>query len=153
LRLVVVGSGIVGASCAYAASSLGAEVVLIDAAKPGQATAAGAGIICPWSAQVADPAWCALAYAAAREYPALIARLADLGETDVGYRQVGALALAEREEDREQFRQALLARRAAAPEIGEVAGLSGADAQRLFPAAAGRCRRGVHRRRGPGRWP
>jgi len=133
LRLVVVGSGIVGASCAYAASSLGAEVVLVDAAKPGQATAAGAGIICPWSAQVADPAWCALAYAAAREYPALIARLADLGETDVGYRQVGALALAEREEDREQFRQALLARRAAAPEIGEVAALSGADAQRLFP--------------------
>ena len=129
----MVGSGIVGASCAYAASSLGAEVVLVDAAKPGQATAAGAGIICPWSAQVADPAWCALAYAAAREYPALIARLADLGETDVGYRQVGALALAEREEDREQFRQALLARRAAAPEIGEVAGLSGADAQRLFP--------------------
>jgi D-amino-acid dehydrogenase len=133
LRLIVVGAGIVGASCAYAASSLGAEVVLVDAAKPGRATAAGAGIICPWSAQVADPAWRVLAYAAAREYPALTARLADLGETDVGYRQVGALALAEREEDREQIRQALLARRAAAPEIGDVAGLSGADAQRLFP--------------------
>jgi D-amino-acid dehydrogenase len=133
VRLIVVGSGIVGASCAYAASSLGAEVVLVDAAKPGQATAAGAGIICPWSARVADPAWSALAYAAAREYPALTARLADLGETDVGYRQVGALALAEREEDREQIREALLARRAAAPEIGEVAELSGADAQRLFP--------------------
>ena len=133
MRLIVVGSGIVGASCAYAASSLGAEVVLVDAAKPGQATAAGAGIICPWSARVADPAWCALAYPAARQYPALTARLADLGETDVGYRQVGALALAEREEDREQIREALLARRAAAPEIGEVAELSGADAQRLFP--------------------
>jgi D-amino-acid dehydrogenase len=132
LRLIVVGSGIVGASCAYAASSFGAEVVLVDAGKPGRATAAGAGIICPWSAQVTDPAWCALAYAAAREYPALIARLADLGETDVGYRQVGALALAERE-DRDRIRQALLARRAAAPEIGEVAGLSGAEAQRLFP--------------------
>lgn len=129
----MVGSGIVGASCAYVASSLGAEVLLVDAAKPGRATAAGAGIICPWSAQVADPAWCALACAAAREYPALTARLADLGETDVGYRQVGALALAEREEDREQIRQALLARRAAAPEIGDVAELSGADAQRLFP--------------------
>jgi D-amino-acid dehydrogenase len=133
LRLIVVGSGIVGASCAYAASSLGAEVVLVDAAKPGRATAAGAGIICPWSARVADSAWCALAYAAAREYPALTARLADLGETDVGYRQVGALALAERDEDREQIRQALLARRAVAPEIGEVAELSGADARRLFP--------------------
>jgi D-amino-acid dehydrogenase len=133
LRLIVVGSGIVGASCAYAASSLGAEVVLVDAAKAGRATAAGAGIICPWSSQVADPAWRALAYTAAREYPALIDRLAGLGEADVGYRQVGALALAEREEDREQIRQTLLERRAAAPEIGEVADLSGADAQRLFP--------------------
>jgi D-amino-acid dehydrogenase len=133
VRLIVVGSGVVGASCAYAASSLGAEVVLVDAAKPGRATAAGAGIICPWSAQVTDPAWCALADAAAREYPALIARLADLGEADVGYRQVGALALAEHDEDRERIRQALLARRATAPEVGEVAALSGADARRLFP--------------------
>jgi D-amino-acid dehydrogenase len=133
LRLIVVGSGIVGASCAYAASSLGAQVVLVDAAKPGQATAAGAGIICPWSAQAADPDWCALAYAAAREYPALVGRLAGLGETDVGYRQVGALALAERDEHREQIRLALLARRATLPEIGEVAELSGAEAQGLFP--------------------
>ena len=133
----MVGSGIVGASCAFAASSLGAEVVLVDAAKPGRATAAGAGIICPWSAQVADPAWCALAYAAAREYPALIAGLADLGETDVGYRQVGAPAPAEREQDRKQIQDTLLARRAAAPEIGEVAELSGADAQGLFPPLRG----------------
>jgi D-amino-acid dehydrogenase len=96
LRLIVVGSGIAGASCAYAASSLGAEVVLVEAGKPGRATAAGAGIICPWSAQVTDPAWYALASTAAREYPALTARLADLGETDVGYRQVGALAHAVR---------------------------------------------------------
>src|SRR6202050_4195840 len=107
LRLIVVGSGIVGASCAYAASSLGAEVVLVDAAKPGRATAAGAGIICPWSAQVTDPAWCALAYAAAREYPALIAGLADLGDTDVGYRQGGALAPAGRAQDRKQIQDTL----------------------------------------------
>ena len=133
MRLIVVGSGIVGASCAYAASGLGAEVVLVDAGKPGRATAAGAGIICPWSARVSDPAWCALAYAAAREYPALTARLADLGETDLGYRQVGALALAESEADREEIRQALVARLAAAPEIGDVADVSGADAQQMFP--------------------
>jgi len=133
VRLIVVGSGIVGASCAYAATSLGAEVVLVDAARPGRATAAGAGIICPWSAPVTDPAWCALAYAAAREYPALMARLADLGETDVSYRQVGALALAADEEDRERIRLALTARRAEAPEIGEVTGLSGAEARQLFP--------------------
>ena len=55
MRLVVVGAGIVGSACAYAASSLGAEVVLIDAGWPGQATAAGAGIICPWTSGVDDP--------------------------------------------------------------------------------------------------
>ena len=133
MRLIVVGSGIVGASCAYAATGLGAEVVLVDAGRPGRATAAGAGIICPWSSRVADPPWRALAYAAAREYPALIERLAGLGETDVGYRQVGALALAEDEAEQEQIRRALLARRTVAPEIGDVADVSGADAQRLFP--------------------
>jgi D-amino-acid dehydrogenase len=133
MRLIVVGSGIVGASCAYTASSLGAEVVLVDAALPGRATAAGAGIICPWSSQVADPAWRALAYAAAREYPALTAGLADAGETDVSYRQVGALVLAGHDADRAQLRLALLARRAEVPEIGEVTELSGPEAQRLFP--------------------
>src|ERR1019366_2625278 len=39
-RLIAVGSGVVGASCAYTASRLGAEVVLADAALPGGATAA-----------------------------------------------------------------------------------------------------------------
>ena len=56
MRLVVVGSGIVGSACAYTASSLGAQVTLIDAGWPGQATAAGAGIICPWTSGVGDPA-------------------------------------------------------------------------------------------------
>src|SRR3978361_802846 len=92
MRLIVVGSGIVGASCAYAASALGAAGVLGAPALRGRATGAGGGIICPWSEQVADPAWCALAYAAAREYPALTAGLADAGETDASYRQGGARA-------------------------------------------------------------
>jgi hypothetical protein len=45
-NLIVVGGGIVGAACAYTATTLGAEVVLVDAALAGRATAAGAGIIC-----------------------------------------------------------------------------------------------------------
>jgi D-amino-acid dehydrogenase len=47
MRLIVVGAGVVGAACAYEAGGLGADVVLVDAEMPGQATAAGAGIICP----------------------------------------------------------------------------------------------------------
>jgi D-amino-acid dehydrogenase len=137
MRVIVVGSGVVGASCAYTARCLGAEVLLTDAALPGQATAAGAGIICPWSSSLADdPAWYAFACAAARYYPHLVAELADLGETDLGYRQVGALVLAASPEQQEQVRQQFLARRdgaSGAPEIGEVTALTGAEARALFP--------------------
>ena len=137
VRLIVVGSGIVGASCAYTASCLGAEVVLVDAASPGKATAAGAGIVCPWSSQVDDPVWYSFSCAAAREYPTLIGRLADLGETEVGYRQVGALVMTSTGEHQEQVRQRILARRSEAPEIGDVQALTSAEAQRLFPPLGG----------------
>jgi D-amino-acid dehydrogenase len=134
MRVIVVGSGVVGASCAYTARCLGAEVLLTDAALPGQATAAGAGIVCPWSSSAADdPVWYSFACAAARYYPHLVAELADLGETDLGYRQVGALVLAASPEQQEQVRQQFLARRDGAPEIGEVAALTGAEARALFP--------------------
>ncbi len=132
MRLVVAGTGIVGAACAYRASALGAEVICVDAAMPGQATAAGAGIICPWSAGADDPAWYDLACAAARAYPALIDELADAGQGDVSYRKVGALYLAEGER-LEQARDQLLARRAAAPEIGDVEILGATRARGMFP--------------------
>jgi D-amino-acid dehydrogenase len=133
VRLIVVGSGIVGASCAYTAASLGAEVVLVDAETRGQATAAGAGIVCPWSSRVDDPAWYAFACASARAYPRLIEDLAGLGETDVGYRQVGALALADSEGRQREVQRQLLARRADAPEIGDVTPLDAGEARLLFP--------------------
>jgi D-amino-acid dehydrogenase len=139
MRLVVAGSGIVGAACAFEASGLGADVTLIDAGLPGQATAAGAGIICPWSTRLDDPAWYDFACAAAREYPPLVAGLADLGEADVSYRQVGALLITDGDGRPDQLSQEVRrieARRAAAPEIGQVQALSGPEAQRLFPPLA-----------------
>src|ERR1019366_6583977 len=93
-RLIAVGSGVVGASCAYTASRLGAEVVLADPALPGGATAAGAGIICPWSSRVDDPVWYGFACPSAREYPRPIAELAELGEAEVGSGRLGGRALA-----------------------------------------------------------
>jgi D-amino-acid dehydrogenase len=133
MRVAVVGSGIVGASCAYTACSLGTEVVLVDAGLPGQATAAGAGIVCPWWSELAgDPVWYEFACAAARYYPELLAELAGLGYADVGYRQVGALILAESPEQQAEARQRFLAQRDEAPEIGAVDALTGAEASRLF---------------------
>ncbi|HEX5405389.1 MAG TPA: FAD-dependent oxidoreductase [Pseudonocardiaceae bacterium] len=124
---VVVGAGIAGASVAYHASRLGADTVLVDRDTPGQATSAGAGIVCPWSSKVADPTWQRLADAAAEYYPTLVA---DLG-TDTGYRQVGALRLVR--SDAEQ--QEVLDRCAGSP--GEVSVLSGESARDLFPPLRG----------------
>jgi D-amino-acid dehydrogenase len=134
VRLIVVGAGVVGTSCAYTASRLGAETILVDAGLEGKATAAGAGIvICPWSSRPEDPVWRSLICAAAREYPALIESLAALGETDVGYRQVGALILPGPQQQPEEIQRAILTQWAGMPEIGEVQVLGAADAQRLFP--------------------
>lgn len=136
MRLVVAGSGIVGAACAFAASGLGADVTLIDAALPGQATAAGAGILCPWSSRADDLAWYDFACAAARQYPPLVAELAELGSPDVSYRQVAALIIAGSDDEQRQAVRRITARRAGAPEIGEVRAVSGGEAQRLFPPLA-----------------
>ena len=133
MRLVVVGSGIVGSACALTATTLGADVTLVDADHMGRATSAGAGIICPWSARVDDPDWFAFACAAARGYPALVESLADRGETAVGYRQTGAMVLTESPQRQAEICRQLLARRADAAEVGDITPLDPSQARALFP--------------------
>ena len=133
MRLIVVGAGITGAACAYAASGRGAEVILVDAGLPGQATAAGAGIICPWTSKADDPAWYAFACAAARQYPDLVAGLAEDGESVGSYRQVGALIVTRDGEEAARAGERMRARRAGAPEIGAVEVVTEADARAMFP--------------------
>ena len=133
MKVIIVGGGIVGASCALEAASLGAEVVLADAAIDGRATAAGAGIISPWAAARKNPAWQEFAIAAAREYPALVDRLAAAGEKEVGYRKVGALYLCADEATTSEVYGRLHRQSEDAPEMGTVSVLSGTSAQELFP--------------------
>ncbi|MGI9004820.1 MAG: NAD(P)/FAD-dependent oxidoreductase [Streptosporangiaceae bacterium] len=134
MRLVVVGAGITGAACAYAAAGLGAEVILADAGLPGQATAAGAGIICPWSPRERDPVWYRYGCAAERSYPGLIDELAQAGHGDVSYRRTGALMLAGSTEQAGRDAAALVAARAdGATEIGEVQVLAPQQAVEAFP--------------------
>src|SRR4051795_6943415 len=94
MRVAIIGAGVLGASTAFHLALAGAEVVVVDQAHPGQATAAGAGIVSPWSSGRVDPDWRRIAEAGARYYPALIQRLAEEGEAETGYRQVGALSVA-----------------------------------------------------------
>ncbi len=131
MRVVVVGSGVLGASVAYHAVRLGADVIAVDRDAPGQATAAGAGIVCPWTSKVPDPRWRTLADTAAEYYPTLVADLAEDGEPDIGYRRVGALRLAPG--DAEALHRELSERAAGSALAGEVSLLSSAAAREKFP--------------------
>src|SRR5215213_5368461 len=133
VRVAVIGAGVLGASTAFHLALSGAEVVVADQAHAGRATAAGAGIVSPWSSGRVDPDWRRIAEAGARYYPALIQRLADEGEAETGYRRVGALSVAADGGELDRIERAVRARRAEAPEVGEVARLSPAQARALFP--------------------
>ena len=94
MRVAVVGAGVLGASAAFHLALAGAEVVVADQGHAGRATAAGAGIVSPWSSGRADPDWRRIADAGARYYPELIQTLAECGEAETGYRRAGALSVA-----------------------------------------------------------
>ncbi|MFI6290669.1 NAD(P)/FAD-dependent oxidoreductase [Nonomuraea sp. NPDC050790] len=123
MRVVVIGKGIVGASAAYHLSRRGVAVTVIDAGLAGQATEAGAGIVCPWVDHEDDPAWYELARAAARRYP-----------ERAGYARVGALLVAEERAELEPVRRLLEARYPDAPEMGEITEVP--DPAALFPPLA-----------------
>jgi D-amino-acid dehydrogenase len=133
MRVVVIGAGVLGASTAFHLAMTGAEVVLVDQAHNGRATAAGAGIVCPWASDRDDEDWYRIACAGARYYPTLLAFLAEHGEVEIGYRRVGALAVAAGQTELDVIEQILYARHAAAPEVGEIARLTPAQARDLFP--------------------
>jgi D-amino-acid dehydrogenase len=133
MRVAIIGAGVLGASTAFHLALAGAEVVVADEDHAGRATAAGAGIVSPWSSGRVDPEWRRIADAGARYYPTLIQRLAEEGETETGYRQVGTLSVAVDESELDHIEQAVRARAALAPEAGTITRLSPAEARTLFP--------------------
>jgi D-amino-acid dehydrogenase len=97
----------VGGSTAYALASAGVRTLLVDATHPGQATAAGAGIIAPGTSLRPLPEFYPFAARAVRAYPDLVARLAADGETDTGYETVGKLFVAMDEREVPRLHEAL----------------------------------------------
>jgi D-amino-acid dehydrogenase len=134
-RVVVVGSGVAGAATAYALARAGAEVTVVDGDRPGQATAAGAGIIQPWSSS-AEGSFYALYAAGAAHYPALLAELAESGVTDVGYAVGGSLVVDADPARLDVVESRVRARTAGVPVAGSVERLSPAEAAALFPPLA-----------------
>lgn len=133
MRTIVVGAGVLGASTAYHLARDGAEVIVIDAARDGRATAAGAGIICPWVSGVDDPTFYALYAGGGRYYTDLVAALAELGESDLGYRRSGALVVSADSSELAFIERFALQRQTDAPEMGAISRLAPREARALFP--------------------
>lgn len=132
-NVIVIGAGILGVSTAYHLSKRGVNVTLIDRQDLGQATAAAAGIICPWLSQRRNKAWYRLAKNGARYYKQLIAELEAEGEAHTGYAKVGALCLHEDLSKLQAMLERAEKRREEAPEIGKLTLLSGDEAKQRFP--------------------
>ena len=133
MRAVVVGAGILGASAAYHLVRQGVETVLVDRADEGRATAAGAGIVCPWASKVEDSASYALLAGGARFYRGLVAQLAEDGETELGYRRVGGLVAPDDPAELDAAEARVRARVGNSDEAGRIERLTPAQARGLFP--------------------
>lgn len=67
-------------------------------------------------------------------YGELIKELKNDGESDIGYKQVGALAISKEDEGINQSQaEAMSKREAGTPEVGDIKRLSGEEARALFP--------------------
>jgi glycine/D-amino acid oxidase-like deaminating enzyme len=128
----VVGAGIAGACVAFGLARRGTVVTVVDAALEGRATAAGAGIIQPWSSAATGTYYDLYARGAAH-YPALLDRLGALGVDDLGHRRCGSLVVAGDATAVDTVEARLGARRADAPEMGDIERLGAAALRERFP--------------------
>lgn len=133
MKVVIIGAGVLGASTAYHLARDGAEVTVVDQVLDGRATAAGAGIVCPWASGTDDPAFYRLYAAAGRYYAELVEALAALGETDLGFRRSGALLVSGDPAELAFLRDLLQRRHHETPEMGQVDLVPSGDLHRYFP--------------------
>ena len=134
--VVVIGSGIAGAATFFALTRRGAEVTLVDDGATGQATAASAGILQPWSSAVEGP-FADLYVRGAAFWPEVLARLAEVGVTHTDHRRSGALVVNADPAEVDAAEARVERRRAAEPAVvGRVERLGGDRARELFPPLA-----------------
>jgi D-amino-acid dehydrogenase len=135
-RVIVIGSGISGAAAAFAFARRGVAVSIVDSAEPGQATAASAGIISPWTSSSDGPFYDLYA-AGGAYYPELMELLAEAGIERTDYRRTGSLVVSADDAKLHEVQARIEARAAkAGPVAGDVQRLGNAETRALFPVLA-----------------
>jgi D-amino-acid dehydrogenase len=129
---IVIGTGVAGAATAFSLARRGLRVTLVDADFAGQATAAGAGIIQPWTSSVSGEFY-SLYAAGADYYDELIGQLAATGVHDIGYRRSGALVVNRDPQVLDNVEARITNRAADAQSMGDVSRISNRRARELFP--------------------
>jgi D-amino-acid dehydrogenase len=133
--VVIVGSGVAGAATAFALARAKADVIVIDGGRVGQATAAGAGILEPWSTSAQGPVY-ELYAAGAVYYPRLLSALAESGVTDIGYRAAGSIVVAADASDLDAVEARVRERTQGVAVAGEIDRIGAERARGLFPPLA-----------------
>ena len=132
-RVVVIGSGVAGAGTAFALARRGVAVTIVDAGRDGMATAAGAGIVQPWSGVSTSGPFSELYAEGAAFYPELLEQLERAGAGRVDFRRNGAIVVSADARELDQVEERLHRRRPSNPLMGEVTRLTNAAARELFP--------------------
>ncbi|RFB18560.1 FAD-binding oxidoreductase [Bacillus sp. HNG] len=133
MKVIVIGTGIVGASAAYHLAKNNLNVIMIDKKQEGKATSAGAGIVCPWMKEIENETWYRLAKNSFGFYQTLISALQEEGENEVGYKKVGALCVSSDPVQLDEIEERVKNKRVDAPEIGDILRLNGEQAREFFP--------------------
>lgn len=136
VKVTIIGAGIAGAAVAFSLARRGAEVLVIDADYRGQATAASAGIVSPWTSSSEGEYYTAYV-AGGNYYPTLLELLAEANITLEGYRQGGSLVVGQDPAWLDVVEARVRPRvEEAGPVAGEVQRLDPKEARALFPALA-----------------
>lgn len=133
--VAVVGSGVAGAAVAFAAARAGATVTLIDDARAGRATAAGAGIVAPWASSLTGDVY-RLYAAGAEAYPQVLDVLGDVGIGDVGHATNGALVVDAGNGPGDEMAERLATRCAESGVAGTPERVDTTSARSMFPPLA-----------------
>lgn len=129
----IAGGGIAGASIGYHLAKAGHTVTLYDRGNAGQATAASAGIICPWISQKRNKNWYRLVTAGARYYPEFVEKIEAETGVSTGYKREGALCLFKDDAVLEKGFNRIYSKKESAPEMGEVYKVQREDVKKMHP--------------------